>query len=904
MCHSKRRLLVPEVVQTSSMDCGPACLKSLLGGVGIPASYGRLREACQTDVDGTSIDTLEEIAIHLGLKAEQIMIPVDHLLLSEANALPAIVIVRLPSGYNHFVVAWRSHMNRVVQVMDPATGRRWPTVQQFLNSVYQHSLLVPTASWREWAGTNEFLDPLRLRLTDLGISAKYVNQLILSAMADTNWRSLAILDAVTRMVTAIVNAGGIRRGYQALNILNSFIEQAQSSSDNETTAVPESYWSVIPGALDDNGDAQLQMRGAVLVRVQGILGGANQSGEPNSRSTMPNLAAALIEKPVKPVYELFHLLQADGLLSPFLLFLSIVLAASGAVFEALLFRSLFDLGQSLILPLQRLGAMGIILLFSIFLLMFRFQIVIGVLRQGRLLETRLRMAFLEKIPRLRDQYIHSRPVSDMAHRAHVIHRIRNLPSLGYRFLLAGFTLLFTLVGVIWLSPENKWLAITIGILVIVLPLLMQPLISEQEMRVRTHNGALGRFFLDSFLGLVPILTHGAERAIRHEHESLLIEWSKASLAMYRSIVSIEGIQLLLSYLLIAFLIFKHFNQNGEISSILLLVYWLLTIPAFAQEFSLTVRQYPIQRNMTLRLLEPLGALEDELTTNQASSVNQRTSLDGSELDIKGVQLCLKEVKVRISGHTILQNINLSINAGEHIAIVGPSGSGKSTLVGLLLGWYRLADGKLLVDGRLMDGTVLTRLRRTIAWVDPTVQLWNRSLAANLLYGKSSSRIHSLVQVIDQANLVALLQRLPEGLQTSLGESGGLVSGGEGQRVRLGRAMLREGVRLVILDEPFRGLDRNHRRRLLLRARELWSDATLLCITHDVMETKSFDRVLVMEEGLLSEDGIPSKLLKQANSRYRYLFITESQVRQNLWSHNRWRKLKLQGGVLMEEEAKA
>ena len=69
----RRRLLVPEVVQTSAMDCGPAALKCLLEGFGIPVSYGRLREACQTDVDGTSIDTLEEVAVQLGLDAEQIM---------------------------------------------------------------------------------------------------------------------------------------------------------------------------------------------------------------------------------------------------------------------------------------------------------------------------------------------------------------------------------------------------------------------------------------------------------------------------------------------------------------------------------------------------------------------------------------------------------------------------------------------------------------------------------------------------------------------------------------------------------------------------------------------------------------------------------------------------------------
>ncbi len=97
----------PEVVQTSAMDCGSAALTSLLNGFRIPANYGRLREACQTDVDGTSIDVLEEVANQLGLEAEQIMLPVDHLLLFVSAALPAIVVTRTNLGATHFVVVWK-----------------------------------------------------------------------------------------------------------------------------------------------------------------------------------------------------------------------------------------------------------------------------------------------------------------------------------------------------------------------------------------------------------------------------------------------------------------------------------------------------------------------------------------------------------------------------------------------------------------------------------------------------------------------------------------------------------------------------------------------------------------------------------------------------------------------------
>ena len=184
---SAYRFLAPEVVQTSAMDCGPASLKCLLEGFGVSVSYDRLREACQTDVDGSSIDTLEEVAIELGLDAEQIMLPPEHVLLVEAKALPAIAVIRHPSGVTHFVVAWRSH-GRLVQVMDPAVGRRWQSCSQFLDSLYIHTQAVEASAWREWTVSGEFLDSLRRNLANLGLNPDLSGTLIADALADSGWR--------------------------------------------------------------------------------------------------------------------------------------------------------------------------------------------------------------------------------------------------------------------------------------------------------------------------------------------------------------------------------------------------------------------------------------------------------------------------------------------------------------------------------------------------------------------------------------------------------------------------------------------------------------------------------------------------------------------------------------------
>ncbi|MBC7930818.1 MAG: ABC transporter permease, partial [Rubrivivax sp.] len=190
----RRRLFVPEVVQTSAMDCGPASLKCLLEGFHVSTSYGRLREACQTDVDGTSIDTMEEVAGQLGIEAEQVMLPLDHLMLPGSEALPSLVVVRLANNSTHFLVAWRRH-GPLMQLMDPAVGRRWITVEKFLREVYVHTMPVAASGWREWAASDSFRKALGTRLARVGARGRASRRLIASALEDEGWRSLAALDA-------------------------------------------------------------------------------------------------------------------------------------------------------------------------------------------------------------------------------------------------------------------------------------------------------------------------------------------------------------------------------------------------------------------------------------------------------------------------------------------------------------------------------------------------------------------------------------------------------------------------------------------------------------------------------------------------------------------------------------
>jgi ABC-type bacteriocin/lantibiotic exporter with double-glycine peptidase domain len=880
-----RRFFAPEVVQTSGMDCGPASLKSLLEGFGVNVSYGRLREACQTDVDGTSIDTLEDIAGQLGLDAEQLMLPPDHLLLDEAEALPALLVVRLPNGFTHFVVLWSAH-GGLVQLMDPAVGRRWVSRGELLSRLHVHAMPVPAEGFIEWAHSPSFVKSLRRRLRALGCEEAAI-PLIDQALAEPRWRPIATLDAATRATASLVDARGIARGAEAGRVLVELVERAKNGDEE---VIPQVAWTARPAPPGEDGEEQVRLRGAVLVRVRG----RRAASEAASMPTSPELVAALREPPARPWARLLGLLREGGFLAPALVLSALVAVSLAAVLEALLFRGALELARDLGLVHQRLGAIVALLAFLSVLLGFELSIGAGVRRIGRTLELRLRLALLEKLPRLGDRYLESRPRSDMAERSHALHVLRNAPELASQILRTSLELSMTTAGLLWLDPSCARFALPAALFALLIPLAAQPLLSERDLRARSHAGALGRFYLDALLGLVPVRSHGAERAVRREHESLLVDWARAMAGLLRVSVVVDALGSTVGLGLAALLLDRHVRGAGDPGGVLLLLYWALSLPLLGQQLALHLRQIPALRNITLRLLEPLGALE-EASDDASAPSTQRERARG-----RGVELRLSGVRVVAGGHTLLDAVDLHIEAGRHVAVVGPSGAGKSTLLGLLLGWHRPASGELLVDGAPLTGSALHALRGRCAWLDPAIQLWNRSFLDNLRYGCEGERA-AIGEVLALADLHDVLERLPDGLQSPLGEGGCLVSGGEGQRVRLGRALLRDTTEIALLDEPFRGLDRDKRRRLLARAREHWKDATLLCVTHDVGETRPFDRVLVIEGGRIVEDGAPAELEAREGSRYRALLDAEEQVRSGLWSGAGWRRVHLEGGRLDEPE---
>ena len=433
------------------------------------------------------------------------------------------------------------------------------------------------------------------------------------------------------------------------------------------------------------------------------------------------------------------------------------------------------------------------------------------------------------------------------------------------------------------------------------PLVARARLVERDMRVRTHTGALTRFYLDALLGLVALRAHRGEQALREEHRRLLAAWCRSALDRQRLVVAVDAAVMLVGYGLACWLVLGFLGRHPGSPNGLLFVSWVLALPGFGQEAVALASRYAVPRNVTARLLEPLREQEVEKAgaAGPGSDPPPNDDRAGEPAPAPGVAVEFRDVTLLLAGHVVLDHVQLHIEPGVHVAVVGASGAGKTSLVGLLLGRFAPTRGAVLVDGLPLDPAVLTGLRRATAWADPAVHLWNRSLFDNLAYGHLDPTLERIGTAVALADLGAVAAKLPEGLDTPLGESGSLISAGEGQRVRFGRALLRPSARLVVLDEALRGLDRPRRRDLVAAGRRHWAAATLIYVTHDLTETLDFDQVVVMADGRIVETGPPTRLAAQTGSRFRSMLDEHRCLERELWQGSGWRQLEMRDGTLVE-----
>lgn len=211
---------------------------------------------------------------------------------------------------------------------------------------------------------------------------------------------------------------------------------------------------------------------------------------------------------------------------------------------------------------------------------------------------------------------------------------------------------------------------------------------------------------------------------------------------------------------------------------------------------------------------------------------------------------------------VLEGITVDIPAGQSVALVGRSGSGKSTMVSLLPRFYEYTSGDIRIDGHSLKEFSLRALRAQVALVNQNVVLFNDSIAANIAYGalRHCSR-EEIREAADKAHASEFIDRMPEGMDTLIGDNGVMLSGGQRQRLAIARAILKDAP-VLILDEATSALDSESERHIQEALETVMQGRTTLVIAHRLSTIEKADRILVMDNGRIVESGTHSELLEQ------------------------------------------
>ena len=244
---------------------------------------------------------------------------------------------------------------------------------------------------------------------------------------------------------------------------------------------------------------------------------------------------------------------------------------------------------------------------------------------------------------------------------------------------------------------------------------------------------------------------------------------------------------------------------------------------------------------------------------------------GGHKEFKGLQ---EEIRIRNlsfsygRGTSALDNVSFSVPKCKMTAIVGPTGSGKTTIVNLLLRFYDCPPDSIFIDGVDIRKFSLKSLRQHMALVSQETLLFNDTLRANIAYGIDNISDKQIMDVIEKARLYDFIMKLPQGLNTLIGDRGVQLSGGEKQRVSIARAILK-GSEILILDEATSSLDTRTEKLIQEAIEKAAENKTVIAIAHRLSTIKNADKIVVIEDGRIIEKGLMQDLLARKGKFYRY-----------------------------------
>lgn len=373
---------------------------------------------------------------------------------------------------------------------------------------------------------------------------------------------------------------------------------------------------------------------------------------------------------------------------------------------------------------------------------------------------------------------------------------------------------------------------------------------------------------DMITNMTTVKAFGRERQEVERTIGAVDDWTKTSRSLMRGIIgATTGYSSLIVIINAGSLLFA-IIASGTLGISVGTAYLMLT-------YTMLVGEQLWQMNGIMRTYSRIVGDAHDMTailttpnTLQDNSDNSLVVKEG-EIQFSGVSFTHDSGK----GTKVFNDFNLHIKPGERIGLVGHSGSGKSTLVRLLLRFSDIQTGTITIDGQDINDVTQQSLHEAIAYVPQEPLLFHRSLAENIAYGNPTATRRQIIEAAKKANAWDFITGLPEGLETLVGERGIKLSGGQRQRIAIARAILKKA-KVIVLDEATSALDSESEKLIQDALAKLMDDSTSIVIAHRLSTIAKLDRIVVLKNGKVTEQGTHTELLA-ANGEYAKLWHHQS-----------------------------
>ncbi len=376
--------------------------------------------------------------------------------------------------------------------------------------------------------------------------------------------------------------------------------------------------------------------------------------------------------------------------------------------------------------------------------------------------------------------------------------------------------------------------------------------NKEEAQASTASNA---HVADAVTNVMTIKSYGREEDELRTMDQKTTHWREKSLSTMRGFLGVSTIySSLLAVTNITALVAAIWASEHNLASI--------SVVYLAVTYTFTVVRQLWEMNNIMRNYNRI--------MGDAYDMTEILLLDASVVDTSNKKLVVKKGEVTVDAisfahdgnpETLFEDFSLKIPSGQRVGLVGASGSGKTTLTKLILRFADVKSGAIYIDGQSIADVTQKSLRQNIAYVPQEPMLFHRSLRENIAYGRPDASDEEILEATKRANALEFVEKLPEGLDTMVGERGVKLSGGQRQRIAIARAILKDAP-ILLLDEATSALDSESEKLIQDALQKLMKGRTSIVIAHRLSTISKLDRIIVMDHGKIVEDDTHEALLKK------------------------------------------